>query len=83
MVILLLLPGMYRIMLPRFLAGCKTANIPVEEISIGEMLREEPLLNPHISRCFRVPDASADSFLAADSNAESARQLGRTNSQLS
>jgi hypothetical protein len=35
---------------------------------------EEPLLNPDISRCFRVPDAAADSFLAADLNAESARQ---------
>ena len=60
----------------RFLAGCKTANIPVEELSITDMLREEPALNPQISRCFRVPDASADSFLAADANVESARQSG-------
>ncbi len=61
---------------PRFLDGCKTANIAVEEISIAEMLRTEPMLNPQIKRCFRVPDASADSFLAADANAESARQFG-------
>ncbi len=60
----------------RFLAGCKSANIPVEEISVTEMLREEPALNPRITRCFRVPDASADSFLAADANVESARQFG-------
>jgi glycerol-3-phosphate dehydrogenase len=59
---------------PRFLAGCQAAGIPVEELSITQMLREEPLLNPRISRCFRVPDASADSFLAADLNAASARQ---------
>jgi glycerol-3-phosphate dehydrogenase len=61
---------------PRFLAGCQTAGIPVEELSITQMLREEPLLNPRILRCFRVPDASADSFLGADLNAASARQHG-------
>jgi glycerol-3-phosphate dehydrogenase len=61
---------------PRFVAGCQKAGIPVEEISIAQMLREEPMLNPNIIQCFRVPDASADSFQAADSNAESARQHG-------
>jgi len=61
---------------PLFLKGCKEAGIPVEEISIQQMLREEPLLNPQILRCFRLPDASADSFLAADLNALSARQHG-------
>lgn len=59
---------------PRFVEGCHNADIPVEEISIDEMLRAEPLLNPRISRCFRVPDASADSFLAADLNVASARE---------
>ncbi len=59
---------------PRFLDGCQKAGIRVEEISIAQMLREEPLLNPQILRCFRVPDAAADSFLAADMNAASARQ---------
>jgi glycerol-3-phosphate dehydrogenase len=57
-----------------FVSGCQRAGIPVEEIPISLMLREEPLLNPQISRCFRVPDASADSFLATEVNAESARQ---------
>jgi glycerol-3-phosphate dehydrogenase len=61
---------------PRFVEGCNKAGIPVEEISIQQMLRDEPLLNPNITRCFRVPDASADSFLGADLNAESARQHG-------
>jgi glycerol-3-phosphate dehydrogenase len=61
---------------PRFLEGCHQAGIPVEEVAIGQMLREEPLLNPGISHCFRVPDVAADSFLAADLNAESARQYG-------
>lgn len=62
--------------IPRFLAGCKTASIPVEELSISQMLHEEPMLNPQIIRCFRVPDASADSFLGADANVESAREFG-------
>lgn len=61
---------------PLFLKGCKEAGIPVEEVSVQQMLREEPLLNPKILRCFRVPDASADSFLAAELNALSARQYG-------
>jgi len=59
-----------------FLAGCKAAGIPVEEIGIHQMLREEPYLNPKISRCFRVPDAAADSFLASELNAESAKEHG-------
>ena len=61
---------------PRFLDGCHNAGIPVEEIPVTQMLRQEPLLNPRISRCFTVPDASADSFLGADLNADSARQYG-------
>jgi glycerol-3-phosphate dehydrogenase len=60
----------------RFLRGCQEAGIPVEELSIPEMLRLEPLLNPRILRCFRVPDGSADSFLGAHLNVESARQYG-------
>ena len=59
-----------------FLNGCGQAGIPVENIDIAQMLKLEPLLNPGIQQCFRVPDASADSFLAADLNAESARQHG-------
>ena len=61
---------------PDFLVGCRNAGIPVEEISIKEMLRAEPLLNPAITRCFHVPDAAADSFLAAEANAASARDYG-------
>jgi glycerol-3-phosphate dehydrogenase len=61
-----------------FLKGCQAADVPVEELSIDQMLRQEPLLNREISRCFRVPDASADSFLASELNALSARQHGAT-----
>lgn len=60
----------------QFLEGCTQASIPVEEISIDKMLREEPLLNPQITRCFRLPDGSADSFLASEANLASAREYG-------
>lgn len=61
---------------PRFIEGCRQADIPVEELSIPDMIREEPRLNPKITHCFRVPDASVDSFLGAELNAESARLHG-------
>ncbi len=61
---------------PQFLEGCRKAGIPVEELSIAQMLRAEPLLNPRITRCFRVPDGAADSFRAAEANVASARAYG-------
>jgi len=61
---------------PQFLEGCRKAGIPVEEISIAQMLLAEPLLNPRITRCFRVPDGAADSFRAAEANVASARAYG-------
>jgi glycerol-3-phosphate dehydrogenase len=62
--------------IPKFLDGCRKAGIPVDEVPIRQMLKEEPFLDSKIKQCFRVPDASADSFLASDLNAESARQHG-------
>ena len=60
----------------RFVANCAKASVPCEEIPLNVMLEEEPYLNPKISRCFRVPDAAADSFLATQCVAESARLQG-------
>ncbi|MBO9314402.1 MAG: anaerobic glycerol-3-phosphate dehydrogenase subunit A [Chloroflexus sp.] len=59
-----------------FVANCHRTGVPVQEISVAEMLRREPLLNPRISRVFEVPDASADSFLATHSVALAAREYG-------
>jgi glycerol-3-phosphate dehydrogenase len=59
-----------------FLANCHKTEVPVQEITVAEMLRREPALNPRISRVFEVPDGSADSFLAAHVNAISAREHG-------
>jgi glycerol-3-phosphate dehydrogenase len=60
----------------RFVQGCNATRVPVNEISVREMLRREPLLNPRISRVFEVRDGSADSFLATHANAEDAKQNG-------
>lgn len=59
-----------------FRRGCHQAGIPVERLSPTQMLAEEPLLNPEISHCYRVPDAAADSFAAAHANVASAKAYG-------
>src|SRR5712691_2254858 len=46
----------------RFVDGCQSAGIPVQEISVSKALHREPRLNPRISRAFVVPDASMDSW---------------------
>lgn len=46
----------------RFIGACGPAGVTVEEISVGEALRREPLLNPGISRAFVVEDASVDAW---------------------
>ena len=43
-------------------AACRSCGIAADEISIAELLKEEPAVNPQTSRAFRVPDASCDSF---------------------
>jgi glycerol-3-phosphate dehydrogenase len=45
-----------------WLPACRACGIAAEEIPVAEMLRQEPALNPRISRAFRVPDAACDSF---------------------
>lgn len=58
----------------KFVRGCQSAGIPVEEVSINQMLLEEPLLDPNMVQCFRVPDAAVDSFAAAHANVASAKE---------
>ncbi|MCS7260707.1 MAG: FAD-dependent oxidoreductase [Anaerolineae bacterium] len=55
---------------------CQRAGIPIEEVPISQVLREEPYVNPGIRRALRVPDATADSFLATRATVESARAYG-------
>jgi glycerol-3-phosphate dehydrogenase len=44
----------------RFAQGCRDTGVPCQEIEPAQALREEPRVNPGISRAFRVPDASID-----------------------
>jgi glycerol-3-phosphate dehydrogenase len=46
----------------RFAEGCRATGVPAEEIDPAEALRDEPRLNPGISRAFRVPDAAIDAW---------------------
>ncbi len=62
--------------IPRFVEGCRVAGIECDDVPVSQALKEEPLLNPDISHVFRVPDASADSFLSAESTVASAREYG-------
>jgi len=59
-----------------FAAACREAGIPVEEISVAEMLRREPLLNPQIRRAFAVPDGSVETWEACQSLVDSAAEFG-------
>ena len=60
----------------RFVAACRAAGIPVEEISVGELLRREPRLNPAITRAFAVPDGSCEPWALIEGNVRSAREYG-------
>jgi len=59
-----------------FAAACASCGVPCDEISAAAALHREPRLNPAILRAFVVPDAAADSFVAAHDNADSARDHG-------
>jgi glycerol-3-phosphate dehydrogenase len=60
--------------------GCKKVGIPVEEVSIGKALNEEPFLNPNVQAVYRVPDGAVDGFtlvvdVVADAVAHGAKAL--------
>jgi glycerol-3-phosphate dehydrogenase len=60
----------------RFVQGCGKTGVPCEEIEPAQALREEPRLNPMISRAFRVPDASIDVWKLAWAMARGAQDHG-------
>lgn len=59
-----------------WLDGCGSVGIPVDEISVSEALRREPLVHPEIRRAFDVPDASCDPFALCGALRESAESEG-------
>src|SRR5579875_1545450 len=60
----------------RFVPACAESDVDCEEISVAQALREEPRLNPRISRAFRVPDANIDIWKAVWAMAHGAEQRG-------
>jgi glycerol-3-phosphate dehydrogenase len=60
----------------RFAQGCVETGVDCEEISPGEALRQEPRLNPQISRAFRVPDGSIDVWKTVWALGHGAQQRG-------
>lgn len=59
-----------------FYSACQRAGIPIEEISMAEALRREPLLNPDIRRVFVVPDGSIETWEACRALVDSAAEYG-------
>jgi glycerol-3-phosphate dehydrogenase len=57
-------------------AGADAAGVPYEEMSVAEALRTEPLLNPRLTRVFRVQDAALDSFDLLHSLVRAIRSAG-------
>lgn len=60
----------------RFLAGCRAAGVPVQEIPTAEALAREPRINPGISRAFEVQDGAIDAWKLLWGNARSAEEHG-------
>ena len=60
----------------QFIHGCQLAGIPCEEVELRKIFLEEPLLSKKILRCFRLPDASVDSFIAAEANSMAGNEYG-------
>jgi glycerol-3-phosphate dehydrogenase len=60
----------------KFIQGCRDTGVDCEEIDPAQALREEPRLNPDVSRVFRVPDANIDVWKTVWSMARGAQQHG-------
>jgi glycerol-3-phosphate dehydrogenase len=60
----------------KFAQGCRATGVDCEEISVAQALAEEPLLNPGISRAFRVPDANIDVWKTVWAMGHGAQQRG-------
>ncbi|MBV9472571.1 MAG: anaerobic glycerol-3-phosphate dehydrogenase subunit A [Solirubrobacterales bacterium] len=60
----------------RFAEACRVTGVDCEEVAPGVALRDEPRLNPEISRAFRVPDANMDVWKTVWSIARGIEQRG-------
>ncbi len=60
----------------RFVQACGETGVDCEEIPVAQALREEPRLNPRISRAFRVPDANLEVWELVGALAQGASRRG-------
>jgi glycerol-3-phosphate dehydrogenase len=60
----------------RFAQACRDTDIDCEEIPVAQALRDEPGLNPRISRAFRVPDGNIDIWKTVWAMAHGAERRG-------
>jgi len=60
----------------RWRSACASSGVPTDEWTISKTLKHEPLLNPRISRAFKVADAALDSFDLLHLLAEAVRKAG-------
>lgn len=60
----------------RFKAGAEATGVPAAEISIPELLRREPRVNPKSTRAFEVLDGTVDGWQLVWGAANSAMQYG-------
>ncbi|HWI64526.1 MAG TPA: anaerobic glycerol-3-phosphate dehydrogenase subunit GlpA [Symbiobacteriaceae bacterium] len=56
--------------------ACGRAGIPVEQLDLAALRREEPGLSPEAIAAYRVPDASVDGFRLTTGNVAAAEALG-------
>jgi glycerol-3-phosphate dehydrogenase len=45
-----------------FLEACEACDIPVRELTVDDVLKMEPLLNPHILSAIQIPDGVFDPY---------------------
>jgi glycerol-3-phosphate dehydrogenase len=60
----------------RFAEGCGATGVDCEEVAPAQARREEPRLNPEVSRVFRVPDGNIDVWKTVWAMARGVRERG-------
>lgn len=60
----------------RFLAGCREAGIPVEELDAARVMAEEPAISRDVRRAYAVPDATVQPWRFLNLVADDIRRLG-------
>jgi glycerol-3-phosphate dehydrogenase len=71
-----LLPGDEPSFVDGWVQGCRSAGIPLQELTPSSARRQEPMLNPGVRRAFQVPDAVCHSIVLCTSLVDAAREKG-------